>query len=147
MAAPTLSSVRQEAERVAREVPRADLARKAETLRMLQEEAERERLAMVEELARVLRMFDDVIARIHALPDTIASERDPLLAETREQRQWAFTLMRKINPDQAWFWTPEWQAGEREVDRQIAAGEGTTYRTDEEFDAALRALRPDGADL
>lgn len=25
-------------------------------------------------------------------------------------------------PDQAWFWTPEWQAGERQVDREIAAG-------------------------
>lgn len=26
--------------------------------------------------------------------------------------------------DQAWYWTPEWQEGEREVDEQIARGEG-----------------------
>lgn len=26
------------------------------------------------------------------------------------------------DPSQAWFWTPEWQAGERVVDEQIAAG-------------------------
>ena len=143
MGAPTLSSVRQEAERVTREVPRDDLARKAETLRTLQEEAERERLSMVEELARVLRMFDDVIARIHALPDTIASERDPLLAETREQRQWAFTLMRKINPDQAWFWTEEWQAKEREADADLAAGRVTRFESDEAFLAALEARSAD----
>lgn len=42
-----------------------------------------------------------------------------------------------IDPDQAWFWTPEWQAGEREADADIAAGRGTRYRSDEEFLAAL----------
>lgn len=42
-----------------------------------------------------------------------------------------------IDPDQAWFWTPEWQAGEREADADIAAGRGTRYRGDEEFLAAL----------
>jgi len=25
--------------------------------------------------------------------------------------------------DQAWYWTPEWQEGEREADEQIARGE------------------------
>ena len=29
--------------------------------------------------------------------------------------------------DQAWFWTPEWQAGEREASEQIAAGATTSY--------------------
>ena len=29
-----------------------------------------------------------------------------------------------VDPDQAWFWTPEWQAGERKADAEIAAGEG-----------------------
>jgi len=28
-----------------------------------------------------------------------------------------------IPADQAWFWTPEWQEGEREVDEHIARGE------------------------
>lgn len=42
-----------------------------------------------------------------------------------------------IDPDQAWFWTPEWQAGEHEADADIAAGRGTRYRGDEEFLAAL----------
>lgn len=42
-----------------------------------------------------------------------------------------------IDPDQAWFWTPEWQAGEREADAEIAPGKGTRYHGDEEFLAAL----------
>ena len=42
-----------------------------------------------------------------------------------------------IDADQAWFWTPEWQAGEREADAEIAAGRRTRYRGDEEFLAAL----------
>jgi AbrB family looped-hinge helix DNA binding protein len=29
---------------------------------------------------------------------------------------------RLIDADQAWFWTPEWQAGEREVEEDIRAG-------------------------
>jgi AbrB family looped-hinge helix DNA binding protein len=32
------------------------------------------------------------------------------------------TLKRLIDADQAWFWTPEWQAGEREAEEDIKAG-------------------------
>jgi hypothetical protein len=42
-----------------------------------------------------------------------------------------------IDPDQAWFWTPEWQRGEREAEPEKAAGHSTRYRSDEEFLAAL----------
>lgn len=39
--------------------------------------------------------------------------------------------------DQAWFWTPEWQEGEREVDEALAAGRATYFDSAEEFLAAL----------
>lgn len=42
-----------------------------------------------------------------------------------------------IPADQAWFWTPEWQAGEREADAQIAAGRGTRQHSLEDFLAEL----------
>lgn len=42
-----------------------------------------------------------------------------------------------IPDDQAWFWTDGWQAGEREVDEQIAAGLTTFCGSTEEFLAAL----------
>src|SRR5260221_14344597 len=38
-----------------------------------------------------------------------------------------------IPSDQAWFFTPSWQAGERQADEQIAAGEGDFYASDEDF--------------
>lgn len=36
-------------------------------------------------------------------------------------------------PDQAWFWTPEWQAGEREADADIKAGNVKEFSTVKEF--------------
>jgi len=46
-----------------------------------------------------------------------------------------------IDASQAWFWTPEWQAGEREADREAAAGEGTFYEDTESLIAGLEAAR------
>lgn len=43
------------------------------------------------------------------------------------------------DPDQWWYWTPEWQAGECEVDANIAAGRGTFYASTDEFLAALES--------
>ena len=43
----------------------------------------------------------------------------------------------RIDPGQAWFWTREWQAREREADEDLAAGRVTRYDSDEEFLAAL----------
>ena len=44
--------------------------------------------------------------------------------------------------DQAWFWTPEWQEGEREVDEAIAAGRTTYFDSADEFLAALDRHTP-----
>lgn len=38
---------------------------------------------------------------------------------------------------QAWFWTPDWQAGEAEARADIAAGRTIYYDSDEAFAAAL----------
>jgi len=47
---------------------------------------------------------------------------------------------RVIDADQAWFWTPEWQAKEREADEDLAAGRMETFHSGEEFLDALRKL-------
>ncbi len=39
--------------------------------------------------------------------------------------------------DQAWFWTPEWQEGERRADADLAAGRVTRFDSDEAFLEAL----------
>ena len=38
-----------------------------------------------------------------------------------------------IPTDQKWFWTPEWQTGEREASEQIAAGAYTFRGDSDEF--------------
>jgi AbrB family looped-hinge helix DNA binding protein len=45
-----------------------------------------------------------------------------------------------IDASQAWFWTPEWQAGEREADADGATGRAEQFASGEEFLAALRAI-------
>lgn len=42
--------------------------------------------------------------------------------------------------DQAWYWTPEWQAGEAEADDDLAAGRLSHHDTSEDFLAALRNI-------
>ena len=41
------------------------------------------------------------------------------------------------SPDQAWYWTEEWQRAEAEADADLAAGRGTVHRTEGDFLAAL----------
>lgn len=44
-----------------------------------------------------------------------------------------------IPADQAWFWTPEWQDGEREATDDIAAGRVERFDSDEDLLDALRS--------
>jgi antitoxin PrlF len=48
--------------------------------------------------------------------------------------------MTTIPTDQRWFWTEEWQAGEREASADIAAGRTEFFGSDEEFLASLDEL-------
>ena len=47
--------------------------------------------------------------------------------------------MKVIDATQTWFWTPEWQAGERQADAELAAGLGERFESDEDFLEALRS--------
>jgi len=53
----------------------------------------------------------------------------------------------KIDPEQAWFWSREWQQREREADEDLAAGRSTRYESDGDFLAALdERMKPLDAD-
>ncbi len=45
-----------------------------------------------------------------------------------------------IPTDQAWFFTPEWLAGEQEADNEIAAGPGTVHESADAMFAHLDGL-------
>ena len=94
----------------------------------------------VHEAAEAIRRADDVIEQLAGMPGVAVAERGGVLTMARSVRAEAFAVMKRLNPDQAWFWTDEWQSGEREVDRNIASGNLVHFASDEEFDAALDAL-------
>ena len=43
----------------------------------------------------------------------------------------------KVPKEQAWFWTPDWQAKEKQADRELAAGR---YRDFDELEDLLKDL-------
>jgi antitoxin PrlF len=77
------------------------------------------------------------------LPDDVRKaarlqEGDLLEAEVSETGEVILRPLATIDRSQAWFWTPEWQAGEREATEQIQRGEVKRYETDTDFLNSLR---------
>ena len=72
------------------------------------------------------------------------AEGDQLVVTVEDDRI-VLTPAAVIPADQAWFWTPEWQAKEAEVDAAAARGEhGTVFRGEAEFLAFLdENMKPD----
>lgn len=54
------------------------------------------------------------------------------------------TPKRLVDKSQAYFWTPEWQAAEREADEDIVAGRIYKFNDIDGAIAALRESRPEG---
>ncbi len=61
---------------------------------------------------------------------------DPVKIEVRD----GVVLIRRqvmVDAEQAWFWSPEWQEGERAASEDIEAGRTTRFLTGEDFLASL----------
>jgi antitoxin PrlF len=78
-------------------------------------------LTLPEEIRRAARLEEGDLLDAELTPDGILLRPQKLIDAT-----------------QAWFWTPEWQAGEREADGDRAAGEIRRFESGEEFVTALR---------
>jgi hypothetical protein len=96
----------------------------------------------VAETGEYIRQADEFLSIIRALPDA-DPDRLYLEREVAGARRSMLELMMQLDPDQAWFWTEEWQAKMREADADLASGRSTVYYSNEEFDAALRARMTD----
>lgn len=80
----------------------------------------------------------DLHQMVDRLPDQAVDGAAILLEEISDGR---------IDPEQAWFWTQEWQQREREADDDLAAGRVTRFENDDEFLAALdERMKPLDAD-
>lgn len=64
-----------------------------------------------------------------------------LAAALARDRERLYQAIRTYAPDEAYYWTPHWQEGERAVEAEAANGREPRYHSEEEFDAALRAAR------
>ena len=74
----------------------------------------------------------EILERAHLAEGSVVSvslTEDGAIAIAAEER----------DPDQAWFWTEEWQRKEREADEDIAAGRVVGPMTGAEFIAELEA--------
>jgi hypothetical protein len=70
---------------------------------------------------------------VEGLPDDTLDGAAVLLRSLAERR---------IDPDQAWFWTPDWLSGELEADREARSDDpGVVYQDAESFRSALHAAR------
>ena len=81
----------------------------------------------------MLRIPGEVLERAHlkdGAPVSLHVSEDGEIVIQAEER----------DPDQAWFWTEEWQRKEREADEDIAAGRVTGPMTEKEFTAELERL-------
>ena len=50
---------------------------------------------------------------------------------------WCGSELFEIDPEQAWFWTEEWQKGELEAEEDLREGRYTEYTSMDDFIASL----------
>ena len=72
-----------------------------------------------------------------ALVDRMHLEEGDEFIVTEENGRIVLTPALSIPADQAWFWTPTWQARVAEAEVDLVQGNSTVYRSDEEFLASL----------
>ncbi|HEX6819628.1 MAG TPA: hypothetical protein VF120_14725 [Ktedonobacterales bacterium] len=60
-----------------------------------------------------------------------------LRGQTPEAFLEALAIQYAHDPGQAWFWTPEWQAGEQRATAERDAGQGEYFEDEDAFIAAL----------
>jgi antitoxin PrlF len=77
------------------------------------------------------------------LPDDVRKaakleEGDLIEAVVTDNGEVILRPLATIDRSQAWFWTPEWQAGEREATEQAQHGEGEVFKTDDDFLDSLK---------
>ena len=71
------------------------------------------------------------------LVDRMHLEEGDEFIVTEENGRIVLTPALSIPADQAWFWTPTWQARVAEAEADLVQGNSTVYRSDEEFLASL----------
>lgn len=89
-------------------------------------------------LTKVTRNFQVSIPK--EIRDKIRIEQGDFIEVSERDGEIVMTPKKLIDADQAWFWSPEWQKGEREADEDIKAGRVSgPFKTIEELKKHLGA--------
>lgn len=80
------------------------------------------------------KVFERAKRKIDAINHDLAHSKG-----LTKKEAWVAAEAGLINLDQAYWWLEKWQKGEREVEKDIAAGRGKLYHTMEEFIASLKS--------
>ena len=72
-------------------------------------------------LAKVTRGYQVTIPK--AVREKAGIQEGDLVSVEARGTEVVMRAQKVVDADQAWFWTEEWQKGEREVDEAIARGE------------------------
>jgi antitoxin PrlF len=77
------------------------------------------------------------------LPDEVRKaanlhEGDLIEVEVKESGEVILRPLATVDRSQAWFWTPEWQAGEREATEEGRRDEGEFFESGADFLDSLR---------
>ncbi|MBI3969709.1 MAG: hypothetical protein HY332_00350 [Chloroflexi bacterium] len=75
----------------------------------------------------------DLHRLVDGLPDEIVEGTALLLRQV---------IRHQLDPEQAWFWSREWQEGEREADADLTAGRFERYDSDDAFLVHLESVPP-----
>ncbi len=103
--------------------------------------------------ATLIHRADDLLAHLPIDPGEKTREVTMLRVLTETLRRTAFLLMQEVDPDQAWYWTPENQARIREADQlltpelraQILAEAAADYAALEQDPVALAEIHAEDA--
>jgi bifunctional DNA-binding transcriptional regulator/antitoxin component of YhaV-PrlF toxin-antitoxin module len=95
------------------------------------------RVQIKEHLNKTVLRKKHILTIPRDLVDRMQLEEGDEFIVTEEHGRIVLTPALSIPADQAWFWTPAWQAriAEGEADRE--RGDSTVYRSEEEFLASL----------
>lgn len=76
------------------------------------------------------------------IPQKLIKKEEELLVVPRKEYEELCKIAKLISKDQAWFWTEEWQAKEREADQDIRRGRvSKPYKTKRELESMLQRLK------
>ena len=142
MSAPVLDEIRsrlQQLDTSALQLRAEEIEREQRSVQQRLDHVEELRTEALETIVRALRCIDDALDQLDEAPLRDDPETDGLRTAWLAVRHTALAAMQRIHPDQSWFWTREWQQGERTVDRNREAGRLFGPYTEPEFDIAMRA--------